>query len=76
MSFFTLPTISSTMTKSEIVAAWKPVIDGLLDAVIDSSFGDEEIAAYDGALSMFAGDYTLACDYVKPVVAETDELPF
>ena len=74
MSFFTLPTISSTMTKSEIVAAWKPVIDGLLDAVIDSAFGDEEIAAYDGALAMFAHDYTLACDYVEQVA--TDELPF
>ena len=74
--FFTLPTISSTMTINEIVAAWKPVIDQLFDAVIDSAFGDEEIAAYDGALAMFAQDYTLACDYVAPVVADTDELPF
>ncbi len=74
MSFFNLPTISSSMTTVEIVAAWKPVISSLLDAVIDSAFGDEEIAAYEGALEMFAGDYTFACDYVKPSV--TDELPF
>tara|TARA_R110002153_G_scaffold33326_3_gene100679 strand:+ start:33180 stop:33407 length:228 start_codon:yes stop_codon:yes gene_type:complete len=75
MTTFIAPTIdATTMTTEEICAAWKPVIDQLFDAVIDSAFEGDAVALYEGAMSMFGDDYALATDYT--VTTSSDEMPF
>ena len=72
---FNQPNIQpNTMTKAEIVAAWKPVLDALFDIVVDTMFGGDSVDNYNAALAAYSSDFHKATDFVA--TPETDELPF